>query len=71
MNSFKEWILYNLIKGEIKRGRFDDEKIKELYKFIIERTREEFIEDDVLTLKNYLTDMNREAIDEYFGLNEG
>jgi hypothetical protein len=60
-----------LVKGEIVQGNNQDEGVKELYKFIIEGAREEFIEEDVLTLKSYLLDKHREAIDEYFGLDEG
>ena len=55
MYRIENWILRRIINKRIKQGPHHEENIEDLYKIIFESCRLKFKEDDIKTIRNYLT----------------
>ena len=56
MTKFEQWFLRRVIRKEVRRGYDHDLRITQLYTAIREAAEQEFTEDNVPTLNDFLTE---------------
>jgi hypothetical protein len=62
MNRFEKWFLKRILKKEVIQNFDHDVKIINLYKMIIDASREEFNEDSLASLNATLENWHNEAL---------
>lgn len=63
MTKLKEWFLKRIIEKQVIQGYDHDKKIINLYRMIYNACREEFYEDNTVTLNLFLTECFEKSCD--------